>query len=385
MLPMTLPPTPIGPMIDRLFGPLVTPISEPSPKKAVGILVGLTIGGVRSTYSLGQVDLNQGGSSSPEDIVMFIGSNTKVFTATLLAVAPSQTAVSQYTHVNDLLPTDVTFNQPNGDILLWHLATHSAGLPKPVCGHRPAFGDYPFASLGGFLDTFVPAYPPGEYWHYSNPGFALLGVLLSHGYAGGGTSSSWDASYQNWPALVIEQVTKPLNMTSTQVDYSAVAARVAQGYAYVVPKHGSPTYKAIDPPKWNLMSAGLGAGALSSTSTDMLAFLEAQISPPEGYLGLAIKQTQAPHPESNSLSMGLGWQISNHYLDKDGAFDGYETYMAFDPTHKMGVFAFANTSGGEIGGLLGVAARNLLGELRRIPAKPSKFPQPSDIPECPRS
>ncbi|WP_028165724.1 serine hydrolase domain-containing protein [Bradyrhizobium elkanii] len=372
----------ISTIVDRIFSPLVAPLGIPEPKKSVGILVGVTVAGQRYYFRFGQVDLHEGGTGSIDDTVVFIGSNTKVFTATLLALAASQTSAAQDTRVTDLLPSDIILKQPHGDILLWHLATHSAGFPTPVCGQRPAFGDYPLSSLGAFLNDFTPPYAPGRHWVYSNPGFALLGVLLSHAYAGGISAFNWDATYQNWPALVVGRVTAPLGMTSTQVKYSAVKAKVAQGYNYVPPTSLPPSYKAVEPPDWVLTSAGLGAGALSSTLADMLTFLEAEISPPEGHLGLAMRQTQKVHPPSNVLSMGLGWQLSNDYFDKNGGFEGYETYMAFDATHKVGVFVFGNTSGGA-GDAITTSGRILLGELRGIAAMPSTFPTPDKVPHCP--
>jgi CubicO group peptidase (beta-lactamase class C family) len=81
--------------------------------------------------------------------------------------------------------------------------------------------------------------------------------------------------------------------------------------------------------------------------------------------------------------MGLGWQLSNGYLDKNGGLGGNQTYMAFDPTTKIGVFVFGNTSGGDAGGVLTKTGRILLGELRGFPAEPSVFPQPQSVPQCP--
>jgi CubicO group peptidase (beta-lactamase class C family) len=122
----------IGTIIHRLFSPLVAPLGVPEPEKSVGILVGVTVAGQRYYFRFGQVNLHEGGTGPVEDTVVFIGSNTKVFTATLLALAASQTSVTQDTRVTDLLPADIILKQPHGDILLWHLATHSAGFPTPV-------------------------------------------------------------------------------------------------------------------------------------------------------------------------------------------------------------------------------------------------------------
>lgn len=240
----------IGPIVDRLFSPLIAPLGDPEPTKSVGILVGVTMAGERSYFPFGQVDLHQDGSSSIEDIAVCIGS-------------------------------------------------------------------------------------------------------------------------------------KPQGMSSTQANTSAVTARIIQTYAYVEPNGGSPAYTTVKPPEWVLTSAGLGAGALSSTLADMLTFLEAEISTPERHLDLAIKQTQTPPLESNALSMGLGWQPSNHSLDKNGGLGSHETYMAFDRARKIGVFVFGNTSGGSTGDVLTGTGRKLLGELRHLEVNPSKFPKPDTTPQCP--
>lgn len=374
----------IGATVDRLFSPLIAEPGDPQPSKSVGILVGVTLEGQRYYFELGTVDLNQGGAVAIKDIVFFIGSNTKVVTATLLALAARETSgpVTPFTHVSALLPDGVTVHQPDGDILLWHLATHSAGFPDGMCGPRPTFGNYPFSSLGQFLKNFEPSYAPGKYWVYSNQGFALLGVLLSHAYAGGSASAGWDETYQNWPSLAVGKVTSPLGMPTTQVDYQSVSGQVAQGYDYS-DDSGTAAYKPVSPPDWDMTSAALGAGALSSTLDDMLTFLEAEISPPEGSLGTAIRTTQQAHPRDDALSMGLGWQLGNGYLDKNGALGGYQSYMAFDPARKVGVFVFGNTSGGRAGGVLTATGRRLLGDLRGLAAAPSSFPHPATIPKCP--
>lgn len=375
----------ISEIVSRHIHPLIGSFSDPEPDRSVGILVGVTYNGNQYYYRYGQVGLHSRDSVLTKDIVFFIGSNTKVFTGTLLALADSATRgrVTPATPVASLLPTNVKIHQRHGEILLWHLATHSAGYPDGVCPHPPVVGNYPFTSMTHFLKDFRPPYKPGKYWVYSNQGFDLLGVLLSHAYTTAGTSShGWGASYRNWPTLVVSKIPEQLGMPSTQVDYTAVSARVAQGYAYS-DADGSPAYKSIDPPDWVLKSAGLPASAISSTLEDMLTFVEASISPPQGALGAAMAETQRVYPGSEGLSMGFGWQLSNGYLDKNGGLGGYQSYMAFDPDSKIGVFLFGNTSGGTVGDALTQTGRRLLGALRDSPANPSKFPPPPTTPQCP--
>jgi CubicO group peptidase (beta-lactamase class C family) len=370
--------------VDRLFAPLVGSSTNPEKGKSVGILVGVTLQGSRFYFAYGNVGLYQGSGTVPyRDMVVFIGSNSKVVTATLLALSAIKdgTLANLDTPAASLLPANTGIDQTCGDILLWHLATHSAGFPDGPCGPRSGLGDYPFTSMRAFLDTYTQPYAPGQTWFYSNQGFALLGVLLSHALTGSGTSSDWDASYKNWADLAVDNITRPLGMAHTHVDYKKVLGKVVQGYTYT--DRGGPAYNKIDPPHWVMSSAGLGAGALSATLDDMLQFLEAQCNPPASELGQAILYTQQPCPSDNELSMGLGWQLSNGYLDKNGGVSGYGTYMAFDPGNGIGVFAFSNTSGGTGGDHITQHGRLLLGALRGTPANRSTFPTPTDKPACP--
>lgn len=375
---------PVEKIVSSYFAGLTAPLDKAKVGKSVGILVGVTIDSARYYFQFGDVGLQGDGSGSAvamEDIVMFIGSNTKVFTGTMLALADvtqaSAIPIRCDTDVADLLPSGTTLKlYKDVPIKLWHLATHSAGYPDGVCGTYP-LGQYPFSAMQSFLEAFQPAYPPGEYWVYSNQAFALLGSLLSHAYTGG-SSTTWDASYQAWPTYVMDLVVTPLGMPTTQVDLSNVTGQIAQGYGFAAA--GQP-YTTAPLPDWLLTSAGLGAGALSSTLRDMLTFLEAQITPPKSDLGAAIFKTQQPF--GLPLSMGLGWQIGYGYWDKDGAISGFDSYMAFDTLAKVGVVALSNTDSNAVGGALTLACRNLLGALGKIALGPSIFPRPKTTPQCP--
>lgn len=64
-----------------------------------------------------------------DDALFFVGSNTKVFTGIMLALAVLSKKVALDTPIADLLPSGLKIQQPYGSILLKHLATHSSGYP----------------------------------------------------------------------------------------------------------------------------------------------------------------------------------------------------------------------------------------------------------------
>ena len=371
--------------IDDTLSPIFTPLT--ANKQYPGILVGVTTGSAdgHCYSSFGNVPLYQGsGAVATEDIVFFIGSNTKVVTATLLALGnfnKSVLPVSGATLVTDLLPPGAKINFYEGQALhLWHLATHSAGYPDPPCG-QTALGNFTFAQLVTFLQHFTPPYGPGIFWHYSDAGFALLGVLMSHAFTqGSGTSTDtiFDTTYSNWPLVAANNVLSPLGMNTTQSGYSsAVLDQIAQGYV-----EAGEIFNTAALPDFVPNTASLGAGSLSSTLSDMLTFLDAQISPPSTKLGNAIAWTQTGHAD---LHMGLGWQLGEEFCFKNGLVTGFASYMAFVPAPfgGLGIFAVANSEGADKGGALCAAAQQALGQLRGSAARTFKFPTPTKIPRCP--
>src|SRR5947207_6259330 len=97
--------------ISSFFTPLLATGGTVATGLVPGILVGVTCKGTHSYYPFGSVPMVQSGTMpATEDIVMFIGSNTKVVTATLLASAFVQrpiVPIDGFTEITSLLPTDV--------------------------------------------------------------------------------------------------------------------------------------------------------------------------------------------------------------------------------------------------------------------------------------
>jgi len=365
-----------------------------APGEAKGFVVGVTQGpGKHSFFRYGDLSYNVGGArvGKAEDALFFVGSNSKVFTAILLALAivEPNSAITLDTPVRDLLPTGVSFAEPHGTIRLWHLATHSAGYPDGVCGAH-TFGDYSFPDMTAFLAAFTPPYAPGKLWSYSNPAFALLGVVVANVLAGGSpgklaANGSWPKGYRRYFHQVVARICAPLGMTSSGIQYHVNSARVVQGYTLT----NSNAYQPVAPPDYVVGSAGLPAGALSSTPDDMLTFLDAHMGMLEDEtLRAAMMLALTPASPNNALDMGLGWQIagprlSNFYFQKNGGLAGYSSAMAVDPRRKWGIVVLSNTAGNNVGNELTAAARFALGDLRRVATPPSNFPQPAVAPECP--
>ena len=96
-------------IVEQYIQPLIaTNVNSPEDGKSVGILVGIMFVGARNYYSFGSIGPS---GVATEEVVSFIGSNTKVFTATLLGLADYQKTtipITGYTTVASLLPSDTT-------------------------------------------------------------------------------------------------------------------------------------------------------------------------------------------------------------------------------------------------------------------------------------
>ncbi|MBR0895680.1 beta-lactamase family protein [Bradyrhizobium tropiciagri] len=283
------------------------------------------------------------------DTVFEIGSVTKVFTSTLLAVAVKAGGPS----LDDTIGTYLNPFSPNGvgtpvldAIQLVQFATHTSGMPEQPGGGLTGYSEQLFADeppsseLIAWWDKYNT--PPSGYWQYSNIGFVTLGFAVTQMYGK-------DPGH-NYNEILADYITDPLGMkqTGAVVDPSW---KVAQGCIGHWSKSTEPPYQIIF--DRNTPTGGT-AFDLKSTGDDMLKFLAAQIAP-KGQLGLAIALTQQPqgtfpvYGASNTVTMGLGWQITkdtqgNAVFTKNGATSkgGFEAIVIVVPQLQCGVAVLSN-------------------------------------------
>ncbi len=248
---------PLSATDDEILEILTARIDEQ--KQSVGIVVGIIDAAGQRVVAHGHLE-----KDDPRPIdgntVFEIGSVTKVFTALALADAAERGGVQLDTPVSQLLPESVVLRQAadGKPITLKHLATHMSGLPRLPDNLMPAdendpYADYGVAKLYAFLSTHQPTRPPGGEHEYSNLGYGLLGHVLAL------------RSGQSYEALVRERITIPLGMVDT-----AITAR-PEWEERRATGHDAGLEPTSD---WDL-GALPGAGALRSTTNDLLTFLQA--------------------------------------------------------------------------------------------------------------
>jgi len=143
------------------------------------------------------------------------------------------------------------------------------------------------------------------------------------------------AAGRPYAELLADRVTGPLGLAETGV--GAPAGHVAAtGH-----RRGRPV------PPWHL-GALAGAGALSSTASDLARFLSANLAPETTPLHSAIGTTQAIETTQRPAAgqrTGLGWHVASpggrHVLWHNGATGGFSAMLALDRQAGCAVAAVA--------------------------------------------
>ncbi|MBC8108959.1 MAG: serine hydrolase, partial [Anaerolineae bacterium] len=100
-------------------------------------------------------------------------------------------------------------------------------------------------------------------------------------------------------------------------------------------------------PNWNFNDTVAGAGGLRSTGDDMVKFAQAQIHPPDGKLGDAIREThEARAPVTPGREIGLTWMIDAGGICvwHNGETGGYHSFIACGSEAGVGVVILANSA-----------------------------------------
>ena len=224
----------------------------------------------------GQVAL---GERAPGDVaaqtLYEIGSISKVFTGLLLAQAVERGDLALEDRLGTLLQGQAVLSPEVGAITLRQLVTHSACLPwDPPDFEGYASGD-PFSKfdrrrlLAALSNQPMTAAPPCPA-SYSNYGLGVVGLVLSQRYG------------KSWQHLVREHITGPLGMHDTVQDLGDKAGRMAPAFN-----------NTVTAPLWDF-DALAAAGALRSTTSDLLIFSRALMAGRNGPLGPAVERLLAP-------------------------------------------------------------------------------------------
>ena len=286
------------------------------------------------------------------DTLFAIGSLTKDFTATLLALRVDQGTIRLDDAVRRYVPITDGRNMIPASMTLLDLADHYSGLPRTPAPRTTVTGvdDLYRDAADCISDPSCRHDEPGKSFLYSNFAFAVLGQVL--GTHDGHTAAN---GYSGWEADDYAAVTKPLGMTVTKSAsfwnasdpryFSAHKAFGRQGSTTVPDPQGSN-------PVWSAP-----AGGLYSSSRDMLTWLRFNLgltgtAPLKATLPLLYgdRNVWRPRGKDRNKEIGLSWNVDkvgdSACVWKSGSVQGFQSYIVFIPGKGLGDFVLLNSRGG---------------------------------------
>lgn len=280
-----------------------------------------------------------------ENTLFMIGSNTKAFTATALAMLDADKKLSLDDKVQKWLP-DFKLYDP------W--VAKEANIRDLLC-HRLGFetfqGDFIFfdsdlttAESREKMGKIKPIYSFRSKWGYTNSAFMTAGEIIPK------------VTGQTWAEFITERIFKPLGMNNSLALSANIEKAGNRASAHTVDNGvlKKTAYGRID----NLAPAG----SISSSVNDMSKWVLMQLN--NGKLGetqvvtaSALGQTKTPHSilgngghqfnRAHFGLYGLGWFLEEYAGRKivahTGGVNGFVTSVCMVPEEKLGIIVLTNT------------------------------------------
>lgn len=258
--------------------------------------------------------------------VFEIGSITKVFTTQLLIYLLEESKIKS---LDELVIPYLDFKiKGNPNITFRQLANHTSGLPSNLDGsifNTDASNPYKNWDKEKLVEYFANEVKlesnPGEKYHYSNVGMALLAYAIS---------KIESEEYEN---LLQENIFKPLQMEHSTTQRELIKDYLVQGYNW----KGKPTAN------WDLAEIK-GAGAILSTTKDLSKYLIWNFDALNHQLSLMKEPSKSIN---DNLDIALGWHIIKNetkipFLWHNGGTGGYKSSMAINLSNNTGAIILSN-------------------------------------------
>lgn len=271
------------------------------------------------------------------DTLFALGSCSKAFTATAIALLAGEGRISLDTPVRTYLP-DFALQDPVATATLTprDLLTHKSGLPR----HDLFWYQAPFSpdELYGRLRFLEPSGPPRTQWRYNSLMFVVAGRIVDK------------VSGESWERFVASRILVPLDMRRTLLSAEAMEADSDHASPYAI-RQG--TVQKIPMLKGSSVIAP--AGGVHTSVRDLARWLTFHATRSPGLLDEAtwreLHRPQAEMPESDQPEVrhryyALGW-IHESYrghplVTHNGSVDGFVAHLGFLPETGQGLIVLLN-------------------------------------------
>lgn len=259
---------------------------------------------------------------APMDVsyIFDMASITKpVSTATSVMMLVEQGRFRLWDKVTDFVPEFVAFTDEEGnpgeDARLWHLLTHTSGLPPYTDAEdlKDKYG-YPITleSMVHHIAHLQKLNPPGEEFHYSCLGFITLSYIVKK------------VTGQTIDKFAREKIFRPLGMNHTfytPADEFLPLCVPTQVY------DGKPLIGVVHDPLARLLGGVSGNAGLFSTADDLAIFAQMMLN--RGSFNgkrilspLAVDRMTEIFRIADFAGRGLGWDLESGYATNQGDLFG---------------------------------------------------------------
>jgi CubicO group peptidase (beta-lactamase class C family) len=298
-------------------------------------------------YGFKELGLND---NVDENTLFMIGSNTKAFTATALAMLQASGKLSLDDKVTKYIPTFRLDNKSAGDMT----------TVRDLLCHRIGFGtyqgDFTFFNTNLTRDDIIAKmglikapYPFRTKWGYSNSAFLAAGQVIPM------------VTGKPWETYLKENIFAPLGMGNTLALSKSMQTALNRTvpHTFVDGRLTTMPYEQLD---------GLApAASISSCINDMSKWVMAQLN--DGKVGnrqviplAAIQATREPQDIVKNVHhlnktedyqlYGLGWRLENYVghnlVMHDGGVGGYLSSVTLVPQDHLGIIVLTNTDENEL-------------------------------------
>ncbi|MCK4577735.1 MAG: beta-lactamase family protein [Candidatus Marinimicrobia bacterium] len=288
----------------------------------------------------GFADVEKRTPATPQTLYR-IASITKTFTSTAIMQLRDAGKLRLDDPVTKYLPWFEPVNpfDEAKEVTVWHLLTHTAGLPREAA--FPYWTDHKFPTLEQ-IKTALPSqtllYPPGTTYKYSNLGMSLLGAVVAA------------AAGEPWEQYVTKNILEPLGMTSSAVIPSEEhRSASATAYDRRMPDNSRqvdyyPVTNGIAP------AASIASNIEDMAKYAMLQFREGPAAGKQILKGSSLAEMHRCQFVYGSWSggRGLGFGLTNRdgktIVSHGGWVSSYRTHFMFNPKEKIAVIAMAGAA-----------------------------------------
>jgi CubicO group peptidase (beta-lactamase class C family) len=304
-----------------------------------GVTVAILHDGEVETHGYGVISLESNYPAHP-DTLFQVGSNSKVFTATLVRRLVEAGLLDLDTPIGTYLP-DLVLADPQAveTITLRHLLSHTSGLE----GDRfedTGQGDDALARYVAGAGDWAQVTAPGELWSYGSSGFGIAGRIIEVV-----TGTGFEAAMQ-------ERVFAPLGLErSFYFAHEAIVYSAAAGHNQLPGEDAPQVARPYRIPRF-----GNPAGGIIASAGDLLAFLrfhmgDGEVNGERVLTPESIRAMQEPQATiDDEQAWGIGWSLRTvagaRVIGHGGGTNGNISQMLAVPDQRFGLAILTNGNRG---------------------------------------